>query len=251
MACIGSSAATSTRKSHSSSTESTSRRIRPRSSCLQVAHRGGRQTPGHEAPDAGVTGVVHHVQHDAGHREVLNDRAPVGSVAARLRGIGHGVVQHLEHLVIGGHRPEALPVGRVDGGLVPPHRRLLPVQAEDVVREAAGERVEVGQVDLAEVMHHGAILTAVSTRSRMVAGGRSPTGRGRALKPSPVRVRIPPPPPHRPGLGVRQGPASVWWITEGNHRWLVPISLRRANFAQVVTFALGEARPHADTNEWP
>ena len=31
--------------------------------------------------------------------------------------------------------------------------------------------------------------------SRMVSGGRSPTGRGRALKPSPVRVRIPPPPP--------------------------------------------------------
>src|ERR1700723_3611751 len=28
----------------------------------------------------------------------------------------------------------------------------------------------------------------------MVARGRSPTGRGRALKPSPVRVRIPPPP---------------------------------------------------------
>ena len=31
-------------------------------------------------------------------------------------------------------------------------------------------------------------------RSRMVHRGRSPTGRGRALKPSPVRVRIPPPP---------------------------------------------------------
>src|ERR1700677_3224542 len=34
----------------------------------------------------------------------------------------------------------------------------------------------------------------------MVTRGRSPTGRGRALKPSPVRVRIPPPP--RVGLDL-------------------------------------------------
>ena len=43
-----------------------------------------------------------------------------------------------------------------------------------------------------------AILGIPSVSVRMVSGGRSPTGRGRALKPSPVRVRIPPPP-----LGIR------------------------------------------------
>ena len=129
---------------------------------LQVADGRRRQPPGHQAPDARVTGVVHHVEHDARHREILNDRAPVRSVASRLRGIGHGVVQHLEHLVIGGHRPEALPVGGVDGGLVPPDGRLLPMQAEDVVREAAGEGVEIGQIHLAEVTNHGVILTTIS-----------------------------------------------------------------------------------------
>ena len=81
MACIGSSAATSTRKSHSSPTDSTSRRIRPRSSVLQVPHGGRREAPGDQAADAGVSGVVHHVEDDAGHGEVLNDRAPVGTVA--------------------------------------------------------------------------------------------------------------------------------------------------------------------------
>ena len=87
-------------------------------------------------------------KHDAGHGEVLNDRPAVGPVAARLRGVGHRVAEHPQHLVVGGHRPEALAVGSVGGGLVPPHRRQLPVHPEDVVREAVGEGVEVGQVDL-------------------------------------------------------------------------------------------------------
>ena len=108
-----------------------------------------------------MAGVVHHVQHDAGHGEVLNDRAAVGPVAAGLRGEGHRVAQDPQHLVIGGHGPEALPVGCVGGGLVPPHRRLLAVQPEDVVWEAVGEDVEVGQVDLPECLDHRAILVAV------------------------------------------------------------------------------------------
>ena len=125
---------------------------------LQVADGRRGQAPGDQAADAGVTGVVHHVQHDARHGQVLDDRPPVGAVAPRLRGVGHRVAEDLEDLVVGGHRPEPLPAGRVGGRLVPPHRRLVPVQAEDVVWEAARKGVEIGQVDLAEVVSHGAIL---------------------------------------------------------------------------------------------
>jgi hypothetical protein len=105
-----------------------------------------------------VPGVVHHVQDDPGHGEVLQDRPPVGAVASGLRRVGRGVTEHLEHFVIGGHRPEALAVGSVRGGLVPPHRCLIPVESEDVVRESIGKGVEIRQVDVAEVVHHGAIL---------------------------------------------------------------------------------------------
>ena len=125
---------------------------------LQIADRRRRQTPGDQAADAGVPGVVHHVQDDPGHGEVLNDRASVGAVASGLRRVGHRVAEDLEHLVVGGHRPEALPVGSVHGGLVPPHRRLVPVEPEDVVRESVGKGIEIRQVHVAEVMHHGAIL---------------------------------------------------------------------------------------------
>ena len=49
-------------------------------------------------------------------------------------------------------------VGRVYGGRVPPHPRLVPVEPEDVVRESPGEGVEIGQVHQAEVVRLGAIL---------------------------------------------------------------------------------------------
>ena len=69
-------------------------------------------------------------------------------VAAPLRRVGDGVVLDRLDLGVGGHRPEALAVGRVLGRLVPPDRCLPPVQGEEVVREPVGEQVEVGQVDL-------------------------------------------------------------------------------------------------------
>ena len=49
---------------------------------LQVAHRRRCQAPRDEAADAGVSGIVHHVEDDPGHREVLQNRPAVGSVAA-------------------------------------------------------------------------------------------------------------------------------------------------------------------------
>ena len=125
---------------------------------LQIADRRRRQTPGDQAADAGVPGVVHHVQDDPGHGEVLNDRASVRAVASGLRRVGHRVAEHLEHLVVGGHRPEALPVGSVRGGFVPPHGRLVPVESEDAVREPVGKGIEIRQVHVAHVVHHGPIL---------------------------------------------------------------------------------------------
>ena len=41
---------------------------------------------------------------------------------------------------------------------MPPDRRLFPMEAEDLVWESIGEGVQVGQVHLAEVVRHGAIL---------------------------------------------------------------------------------------------
>ncbi len=120
-----------------------------------------RQALRDQSPDPGVAWVVHHVQHDAGDGQVLNDGPAVGTVTAGLGGIGHGVVEHPQHLVVRGDGPEPLPVRCVDGRLVPPHRRNLPMDAEYVMRETVGERVEIGEVDPAQVVRHGAILTAV------------------------------------------------------------------------------------------
>ena len=137
------------------------RRMRRRSSVSSPPHGGRREPFGHQAADAGVARVVHHVQHDAGHGEVLDDGPPVGAVPSGLRRIGDGVAEDLEHLVVGGHRPETLPVGRVRRGFVPPHRGGGAVQAEDLVRETPGKGVQVGEVDLPHVLDHRPILVAV------------------------------------------------------------------------------------------
>ncbi len=106
--------------------------------------------------------VVHHVQDDARDREVLNDGPAVRSVPARLGGVSLSVPEHLQHFVIGGDRPESLAIGSVDRRLVPPDRRNLPVGTEKFVREAVGEGIEIGEVDLLEVVRHPAILVAGS-----------------------------------------------------------------------------------------
>ena len=47
-------------------------------------------------------------------------------------------------------RPETLAVRGVVGGFVPVHRRLTPVNGEQIVRETVGEVVQIGEVDLRE-----------------------------------------------------------------------------------------------------
>ena len=126
---------------------------------LQSTHRRRRQATGDEPTDPRVPWVVHHVQDHSGHREVLNDGPSVGPIPPGLGREGHRVVEDLEHLVIGGHRPEPFAVGRVRGWPVPPHRSDGTVEAEDVVREAEGEGVQVGQIDVLEATGHRAILT--------------------------------------------------------------------------------------------
>ena len=81
-------------------------------------------------------------------------------------------MQHPEHLVVGGNRPEALSVGGVRGRLVPPDRGQLPMQAEHAVREPVGKGVEIGEVHPAEVVNHQDILMGVPGRGQeWVRGG--------------------------------------------------------------------------------
>ena len=124
--CSGSSAATSTRKSTGSpsGTASSSATVRRRSSPSRLRSVSGRQSLAHQATDPTVARVVHHVEHDAGHRQVLEERAAVGPVAAGLRREEDRLLQDVQHLGVGGDRPEALAVGRVLGRRVPPDRCL-------------------------------------------------------------------------------------------------------------------------------
>ncbi len=46
-----------------------------------------------------------------------------------------------------GHRPKALAIGGVVGRFVPVHRRFSPMDREQLVREAVGEVVQIGEVD--------------------------------------------------------------------------------------------------------
>src|SRR4051794_24930136 len=57
------------------------------------------------------------------------------------------------------HRPEALAVGRVDCRAVPQNGSGRPEPDEDVVRKAAGEEVEVGEVDIGGNHRHAADVT--------------------------------------------------------------------------------------------
>ena len=114
---------------------------------LEVEHRARRQPLGHEPPDPSVTRVVHHVENAARDGKILDQRAAVGAIASALRGVDLRVPQHLEHFCMRRDRPEALAVGRVCRGFVPPHWRLAAVELEQLVRKAAGKVVEIGQID--------------------------------------------------------------------------------------------------------
>ena len=117
---------------------------------LQPRDHARRQTGTDETADAGVARIVHHVEHDPRHFEILEQRPSVGSVAAPLGRIRVGVAEHRERLGVRRHGPEPFGVGCVRGRRVPPHRCLAPVDREQVVREAGREVVEIGEVDLGE-----------------------------------------------------------------------------------------------------
>ena len=115
IACIGSSPAISFTKSHSprSSAASTSAAVRVAQLGVEPGDRARGQALAHEQPDTLVARVVHHVEHQAGHRQVVQRRAAVGTRPARLRGERARVVHDGHARGVGVHRPEAVAVGRV------------------------------------------------------------------------------------------------------------------------------------------
>ncbi len=102
----------------------------------------------HQAPVPGVEGRVH-VEHE--HlllREVLLGEVPeVGRLAVRREvlvvAVDRGAVR------VGGHRPEARPVG-VPVLSVPPDRRVAPEEREPLVGHPLDEAGRIGQVDVVE-----------------------------------------------------------------------------------------------------
>ncbi len=121
---------------------------------VEVRDRAGRQSFAHEQPDPLVARVVGHVQHEAGERKVVQRGAAVRTGAARLRRVGTGIVHDGHASRVRMDRPEALTVGSVFGGLVPEHRCDRAQSREEVVREAVGEEVEIGEVDLGGDQFH-------------------------------------------------------------------------------------------------
>jgi hypothetical protein len=105
---------------------------------------------------------VHHVEHHARERGVLEERAALRAAAAGDRGEHRRVEQHAQRVGVAAHHPKALAVGRMRGGLVPVDRRLAPQPREQVLREALLVQVEVGQV---EVQNH----LPISMRAREAA----------------------------------------------------------------------------------
>jgi hypothetical protein len=97
-----------------------------------------------------VPRVVHHVEHDAGDLEVLQQRAAIRTIPAAFGRERRRIAQHPERLYVGRDRPEAFPVGRVRGRLVPPHRRLGAMDLEERMRKPVGEVVEIGEIDLGQ-----------------------------------------------------------------------------------------------------
>ena len=129
------------------SASSTSCAVRRRRSASRRVDRARRQALAHEQPHALMARVVHHVEHHPGDRQVGDRRAAVRAVAAGLRRERVGIVDHGHALGVRVHRPEPFAVGRVRGRLVPQTGAARAKLGEDVVREAVGELVEIGQID--------------------------------------------------------------------------------------------------------
>ena len=119
-----------------------------------------------------MAGIVLHVEQDAGGEargQVLDQRPAAGPSTTGVRRERGRLPRGPQHVVVAGQAPEALAVGRVPGRLVPGHRRLGPQPVEHVERRAAGERVQVRQVDL-----HRAVSTITACRAHGGAAGSRP-----------------------------------------------------------------------------
>jgi hypothetical protein len=100
-----------------------------------------------------VARIVHHVEQHAGgeaRREVLDQRAAPGAIAAALRGERGAVGGGGQDVRVAAEHPEALAARGVRRRRMEPHRRVAPQAGEQVVREAVGESTQVGEVDVVE-----------------------------------------------------------------------------------------------------
>jgi hypothetical protein len=77
---------------------------------LQAANRPGGQAFRHKPPNTCVPRIVHHVQHDAGYRQVLQHGAAERPVATGFRGVGHRVVEDLFGFGVGVRRRVGLQI---------------------------------------------------------------------------------------------------------------------------------------------
>ena len=174
--CIGSSAATSTRKSTAtpSSIGARSARVRRRSSASS--------RPTVRAVSPALTsrrirawrGSSIMFSTTPGDGQVLEQRPTVRARAAALRRVGRGIAQHGERLGVGRDRPEALAVRRVLGRRVPVDGGLAAVEREGRVRKAVGEAVEIGEVDVGEPLHAERVVQRAGARQAFL--GRRPRG---------------------------------------------------------------------------
>ncbi len=126
----------------------------PTGPCPQVvfdqADHSRRQPRADQPPDLRVPRIVHHVEHLTGDRQILQQRSAERPVTAGDRRERDRIFQHRKRFGVGGDGPEALAVGGVLGRLMPVDRGVATVDGKKVVREAGGEVVQVGEVDLGE-----------------------------------------------------------------------------------------------------
>lgn len=90
-------------------------------------------------------------------------------------------MQDGQGLVVGGDRPEALTVGGVRRGAVPPHRGGGPVPGKNFVGKPVGEAIQVGEVDVVQ-----GVGVALGPEG---GGGHGGTLSGTAWVVNPVRGR--------------------------------------------------------------
>ena len=115
--------------------------------------------------------VVGHVQQDTRSetgRQVLDERAPTGAVAAGRRREERRLAGRPLHVGIAGEAPEPFAVGREGRRLVPVERIGVAEVIPDVVRRTVRKRVGVGEID---VGWHGPSRSVSGQRSKVATTG--------------------------------------------------------------------------------